>query len=701
MSGDMIDRKELTDFHNPVLTQMETDAPLTVGNGELAFTADITGMQSLYRHYRTVPLCTMSQWGWHTQPTGEEREWYTLADLVMTEYTCNGKKVRYPKKKMPGNEGVYDWLRKNPHRLNLLRAGLTWEGKPLEPFMIGECRQELHLYDGILESRFSVMGKACRVTTACDMEGTDRLAFFIESAALADGTLGVALDFPYGSPDITASDWEQPGKHRTKAVYQDGCAAVLQRILDRDAYTAVIDTDGILNVEEERHHVRIKAQGERLSLVIELREGYFDRKETNIAEENRTAGELADDVTARSRSGWKRFWETGGVIRLSKSRDPRAVELERRILLSQYLMAVNCAGSAPPQETGLTCNSWYGKMHLEMYLWHCAWLPLYNHGDRMEKSAGWYQKRLPEARENAARNGYKGARWPKMVALEGVDCTSPVAPLLVWQQPHIIYMLELAYRRKKDKAFLRQYWDLVEETAAFMVDFVVWNGETGCYDICAPVIPVQECHRETETKNPAFEVEYWRFTLRIAAAWAERLHRPVPEKWLHVAKHMAGLKEKDGCYLAHENCPDTFTAFNRDHPSMLGAYGLIDSTRVDRKIMEHTLETVLACWEEVTLWGWDFAMMAMTAVRLGRPELAVEILLKDTPKNCYLKNGHNRQKTRKDLPLYLPGNGSLLLAAAMMTAGYEGCETHAPGFPDDGMWTVEYEGIAPFPGEIR
>ena len=117
--------------------------------------------------------------------------------------------------------------------------------------------------------------------------------------------------------------------------------------------------------------------------------------------------------------------------------------------------------------------------------------------------------------------------------------------------------------------------------------------------------------------------------------------------------------------------------------------------------MEHTLETVLACWDEVTLWGWDFAMMAMTAVRLGRPELAVEILLKDTPKNCYLKNGHNRQKTRKDLPLYLPGNGSLLLAAAMMTAGYEGCETHAPGFPDDGMWTVEYEGIAPFPGEIR
>lgn len=48
-----------------------------------------------------------------------------------------------------------------------------------------------------------------------------------------------------------------------------------------------------------------------------------------------------------------------------------------------------------------------------------------------------------------ARNGYKGARWPKMIATEGVDCPSNIAPLLVWQQPHIIYMHEMAYREKE------------------------------------------------------------------------------------------------------------------------------------------------------------------------------------------------------------------------------------------------------------
>lgn len=80
------------------------------------------------------------------------------------------------------------------------------------------------------------------------------------------------------------------------------------------------------------------------------------------------------------------------------------------------------------------------------------------------------------------------------------------------------------------------------------------------------------------------------------------------------------INGKDGVYLAHENCPTTFTEYNRDHPSMLGAFGLIDSDRIDRTVMDNTLQLVEECWKYPTLWGWDFAMMAMTAVRLGKPE---------------------------------------------------------------------------------
>ena len=110
-----IDRQKLISGHNPVLTEIATDSPLTVGNGELAFTADITGMQTLYEEYQELPLCTMSQWGWHTKPVSREKYNYTLDDLVMTEYVNReGRLLKYPQDKKVGNEDVYNWLRENP-----------------------------------------------------------------------------------------------------------------------------------------------------------------------------------------------------------------------------------------------------------------------------------------------------------------------------------------------------------------------------------------------------------------------------------------------------------------------------------------------------------------------------------------------------------------------------------------------------------
>ena len=52
--------------------------------------------------------------------------------------------------------------------------------------------------------------------------------------------------------------------------------------------------------------------------------------------------------------------------------------------------------------------------------------------------------------------------------------------------------------------------------------------------------------------------------------------------------------------------------------------------------------------------------------RLDEPALAVDALLMDTPKNTWLANGHNWQ--RANLPLYLPGNGGLLIAVLMASA---------------------------------
>ena len=177
-----INRLELVNRHNPILHKIDIQSPLTVGNGELGFTADVTGMQTLYDTYQALPLCTMSQWGWHTKPVSEEKYAYTLEDVVMTEYNCLGRKVYYPEKKMPGNEEVYDWLRFNPHRLNLARIGLLFDGKEIREDQISEINQELHLYEGILESSFKISGTLCHVKTACDPVN-DCLAFEVSGPA--------------------------------------------------------------------------------------------------------------------------------------------------------------------------------------------------------------------------------------------------------------------------------------------------------------------------------------------------------------------------------------------------------------------------------------------------------------------------------------------------------------------------------------
>ncbi|MBW7462264.1 glycoside hydrolase family 65, partial [Paenibacillus sepulcri] len=112
---------------------------------------------------------------------------------------------------------------------------------------------------------------------------------------------------------------------------------------------------------------------------------------------------------------------------------------ERRIVLSQYLTAIQSSGSLPPQESGLTHNSWYGKFHLEMHWWHSVHFALWNRTELLENNMGWYSDILPQAKALAASQGYNGARWPKCIAPDGVNGPCYIEPFLIWQQPHPIY----------------------------------------------------------------------------------------------------------------------------------------------------------------------------------------------------------------------------------------------------------------------
>lgn len=143
------------------------------------------------------------------------------------------------------------------------------------------------------------------------------------------------------------------------------------------------------------------------------------------------------EVESLAKNHWASFWEKGAAVDFSHCTDPRAKELERRVVLSQYLLAIQCAGSTPPQETGLTYNSWFGKYHLEMIWWHQAWQPLWGHPELLSHTLEWYKTVEPIAREVARRQGFDGIRWMKMTDPSGVEAPSSVGSFLIWQQPHL------------------------------------------------------------------------------------------------------------------------------------------------------------------------------------------------------------------------------------------------------------------------
>ena len=143
---------------------------------------------------------------------------------------------------------------------------------------------------------------------------------------------------------------------------------------------------------------------------------------------------------------WNEYWDNTGIIDFSQCTDPRAPLLERRVVLSQYLIRSQEAQDYPPAETGLTYNSWYGKFHLEMVMWHSFHYALWNQPQLLERQLDFYLKAMDNAGEIASRQGFDGVRWMKMTDPNAIEAPSDIGSFIIWQQPHPIYMAELLYR---------------------------------------------------------------------------------------------------------------------------------------------------------------------------------------------------------------------------------------------------------------
>ncbi len=689
-----IDRYALVSRNNVKLSTADTLAALSVGNGNFAFTADISGLQSFPENYeRGISLGTQSQWGWHSFPNEGD---YVIDDVAVEYETCNNHRFPIAIQHKEGRAlEATNWLRQNPHRLHLGIVGLVLIKENGEEAVLEDLKaidQELDLWTGTLTSRYEVDGQPVEVVLNGHQD-QDLIAFQIKSPLISLGRLKVKLRFPYGKDCHVCPgyDWDSPEKHTTTVIRDEPTQKWLERKLDETTYYVGLSWENEAAFEEVADHyyeLSPNTDNDSFSASVLFSE---DLEEGGIP--------AFEEVLQNSQDGMESFWTAGGAIDFSECTDPRAAELERRVVLSQYLTKIQCSGIYPPQETGLTFNSWYGKFHLEMHWWHGVHFALWDRIDLLENSMGWYQDIIDTAQAAAEWQGFEGVRWPKMTDPRGKSSPSGVGEFLVWQQPHPIYFAELFYRHSPNEETLKRYEEIVFKTAEFMVSFAQFDATDGKYHLCHPLIPAQEIFHATETDDPPFELAYWHYALSVAQKWRARLGLPPNEKWQEIIDDLAPLPVSDGLYLP---CARAYTAYTdddnrRDHPIVTGAYGMLPlSPMIDTTIMAATLDEILKKWNWQTTWGWDYPMLAMNAARLGKQDAAVDALLMDVQKNTYLPNGHNFQDQR--LRLYLPGNGGLLTAVGMMAAGWDGSsDMPNPGFPQNGKWKVKWEGLVKMP----
>ena len=471
----------------------------------------MTGLQTLadHSHRHGVPTETLARWAWHSEPNPRG---YTLADASRPYREADGRTVAYP---TDGGSEAGQWLRRNPHDLPLGQIAFERDGekgKAIGPDDIRDPHQTLDLWRGVLESGFTLEGQAVRVTTVAHPD-LDLVAVRVESALLATGRLRVGIAFPRGHDlavkNTPALDWSAPDAHRTTVERRPYSRVNLLRAVDDTRYHVSVEWVGKADLlEPAPHRIALRAQAGTLDFVVGFAPDPLPNRLPTV-----------DETVEASSRRWCYFWRSGAAVDFAGSRDPRAAVLERRLVLSQYLTAVQVGGDFPPQESGLTCSTWYGKHHTEMMWWHTAHFALWGRPERLARQLDWYRARFPGARawpRAAACAARAGPRWwvptdaRARAETRSSSGTSPTRSSLA----------ELLYRRSRTPATLARYRDLVFETADGLARWCTSIPRGASYVLGPPLWIAQEIHDQRTSQNPSFELAYWRWALGDRAGMA-------------------------------------------------------------------------------------------------------------------------------------------------------------------------------------
>ncbi|KFY79497.1 hypothetical protein V499_01509 [Pseudogymnoascus sp. VKM F-103] len=711
-----IDRHSILSQFNVIRSSLidNKTTALQVGNGNFAFNVDNTGMQTF------LPFNTLSSWGWHkdslpingpNMPSSSEN----ISDYHGVGKLTHGRKVSYdiPDPDLPE---VSQWLIANPNRVNLGRIGLTYKNATITASQITDPRQELNLWDGTITSTFKVDGKAVQVITQGDFE-TDAVAFDIKSDLISLGDLKVELDFPYPPIHSTTYKFEVfvgvydfPQNHTTFIADPPN-----RKIPTAHIYHEMQETKYFANLRwpsTSTCNLQLTRNEPASSTAVTAHRYTLAPGPSSAATSSSTMTftahfspekripDLPSAIQQRNRKGWNEYWSDGGFVDLTASTNPNATELQRRILLSQYHVRVNSAAHGQsPQESGLMNNGWYGKFHMEMVIWHNAHWSTWGRQKYFDNIfPELYETLLPSSLERAKNMGWEGARWPKMTEVVSQE-NSPggINAFLMWQQPHPMYLAELAYQASPTRETLKHWDNVITASADYMASYAWKNASSGYFDLGPPAYGVTENTPPEESLNLAYEVSYWRYGLDIARQWKHRLHQPIPAQWTTVAANMAPPPQAGGLYADYEGLNSSWWAdpdLNGDPRSMIMLQGMLpDTPAVDHEVARRTADRVWEVWTDGKVAGWGRPVLAINSARVGNPERAVYHLTAYDYWSFDDAGFASRGISSGTPPPFIPGNAAFLYAVAYLAGGWRGSEGNAPGFPKNAGWVVKQEGL--------
>ena len=296
----------------------------------------------------------------------------------------------------PALRAAIEWRGVNPHRLSLGQIALRkLRGKGngtttevIRPEELSNITQTLDLWSGVAHSTFELAGTSVAVDTAVHGQA-DLVSATVESPLVAAGLLGVAVSFGGGTGDKSGANWTISNLHFSEVVKarSSSNSVLIRRSLDYDEYLVRISfSDGYTLLRVGPHAFVVvrreaAAQGaapEPLWVSVSFAPateygiqrflpkdlvnsssdaiGSWLSRRWALATTLSGMDEDADpdppvlpsfsSVASASADHWREYWSQGGIIDFSAAFgvDPRAVELERRTILSMYLVGAQEAG---------------------------------------------------------------------------------------------------------------------------------------------------------------------------------------------------------------------------------------------------------------------------------------------------------------------------------------------------------------------